>query len=53
MELREAVFTPRHGLRYRWWRDIPWANILTGIVVAFTVAAFVLLLALWFGVIQP
>lgn len=51
--LREAVFTPRHGLRYRWWRDIPWANIVTGLVAVITVVFFVLILAIWFGAYQP
>lgn len=30
--LREAVFSPRHGLRYHWWRDIPWPLIVSCIV---------------------
>lgn len=42
--MSDPLFTPRHGLRYRWWRDIPWdtlAIVLAGMIMSGLLAALV------------
>ena len=44
---RTPVFTPRHGLRYRWWRDIPWGLVVTSVTVMLIFATATLILGAW------
>ena len=45
--LHAAVFTPRHGLRYRWWRDIPWGLVVTCAMTLLICFAATLILGAW------
>lgn len=41
------VFSPRHGLRYRWWRDIPWDLVVTCVTTLFIFMVATLILGAW------
>jgi hypothetical protein len=44
---RTPVFSPRHGLRYRWWKDIPWGTTATVVVVVMLYLMLAAVLFAW------
>jgi len=51
--LHAAVFTPRHGLRYRWWRDVRWDLVVSMIVILLLWGVAILVLAAWIFDMKP
>lgn len=45
--MTDPLFTPRHGLRYRWWRDIPWDMVVFCITMALLWFMATLILGAW------
>ena len=45
--MSDPLFTPRHGLRYRWWRDIPWGTTATVVVVVLLYLMLAAVLFAW------
>ena len=45
--MTDPLFTPRHGLRYRWWRDVRWDLVVTCVMTMLICFVATLILGAW------
>ena len=45
--MSDPLFHPRHGLRYRWWRDVRWDIVVSVFAIILIWAFAVLVIGAW------